>query len=144
MDKEDFIDFQNIRKSFKIHDNKLFSIYLREIFKDLSFRAESDKKLGVSKITFIDYMKLPIFISDKLFSSFDKDNDEYLSYKEFSTGLFNLYFGNFEETLSTIFDVYDFDKDGKIVEGDVRLLLSISLSKEEICRCRSIQTPTEL
>ncbi len=83
MDKEDFIDFQNIRKSFKIHDNKLFGIYLREIFKDLSFRAESDKKLGVSKITFIDYMKLPIFISEKLFSSFDKDNDDFLSYKEF-------------------------------------------------------------
>jgi len=38
--------------------------------------------------------------------------------------MFKLFFGNYEETILSIFEVYDFDKDGKITAEDTKLLLS--------------------
>jgi len=114
-------------------------MYLREIFKDLLDRKECDKKLGISKLTFIDYMKMPLLISEKLFTAFDKNLDGYLNLSEFSEGLCNLYMGSFEETLKIIFELCDFDKDGKISGGDVKLLLSYLPLKTEGENCYKYQ-----
>ena len=35
----------------------LFVSYLKEIYKDLAERSEIDKKKGINKITFYDYIK---------------------------------------------------------------------------------------
>lgn len=124
MDNNDFIDFTNIRLSFGYFDTELFVIYLKEVFKDLSERSESSKKKGVSKITFYDYVKLPIFIAEKLFNSLDMDNDGFLNSKEFVDNFYKLYMGNFDETFEMIFTMLDFNKDGIVNKGDVKLLLS--------------------
>ena len=79
----------------------------------------------MSRLTFYDYIKLPIFISEKLFNSFASSNQqEGLSEEEFVSGFFKLYMGTFKETTKTIFDLLDFDKDGIIKKEDVKIILS--------------------
>jgi hypothetical protein len=123
MDKE-YINFEDIRNLLTIPDVNLFQIYLKEIYKDLVDRAESNRKNGISKITFLEYMKLPVLISEKLFTALDKDKDNFLNVKEFTEGLLKLYTGDFKETVEVIFNMIDFNKDGKITKGDVKILLS--------------------
>jgi glucan-binding YG repeat protein len=123
MDK-DYIKFEDIKKLLEIPDISLFQIYLKEVYKDLADRAESNRKNGISKITFMEYFKLPVLIAEKLFSALDKDNDNFLSVKEFIEGLFKLFTGTFRETAEVVFDMLDFNKDGKISKGDVKILLS--------------------
>ena len=54
----------------------------------------------------------------------DKDNDGFLSNKEFTEGMLKLYFGSFKETAKMIFDMFDFDKDGLINRGDIKIAMS--------------------
>ena len=127
---DEFINFEIIRDCIKINDKSLFYSYLKDIYKDLSERSDN-KKLGISKITFYSYIKIPVFIAEKLFVTLDKDNDGFLSLKEFTDGLFSLYLGSFEESVRSIFDLYDFDKDGEVVIGDVKVILSYLPLKNE-------------
>jgi len=126
----DFIDFATLKNIVEIEDQSLFEVYLNEVYKDLTDRAESSKKQGIGKITFYDYMKMQIFIVDKLFSAFDQDQDGYLNHKEFIEGLMTLYFGNFKDTVRVIFSIFDFNKIGKINKGDVKITMSYLPIKE--------------
>ena len=119
----DYVDFESLQKLLGISDMTLFVGYLKEVYKDLADRTENKKK-GISKVTFYDYVKLPIFIAEKLFSALDTDNDSLLNAREFVEGLQDLYMGDFETTFEIIFNLLDFDKDGKINKDDVRVLLS--------------------
>ena len=129
-DKE-FVDFDTLRTLIEIEDENLFETYLKELYKDLCDRAESSKKQGIGKVTFYDYMKLQVFISEKLFTSMDKDNDGYLSSKEFLDGMMSLYFGSFRETVKVIFNLFDFDKDGQISKGDIKITMSYLPLKDD-------------
>ena len=120
--EQEFVDF-DIFRSMKYTDVNTFQTYLKEIYKDLSDRRDT-KKSGVSNLTFMEYMKLPVFICEKVFCSFDVDCDTFLNLKEFTEGMTNLFYGNFEESARIIFNIYDIDKDGKITPGDVKILLS--------------------
>lgn len=124
MESQEFIDFHILRKFISIEDPSLLNTYLKEVYKDLADRGEPHIKKGISKITFLEYIKLPVFIADKLFISFDNDNDGYLNSREFVENLCYLYLGNFFETIKIIFNLLDFDKDGAINKGDVKVLLS--------------------
>jgi Ca2+-binding EF-hand superfamily protein len=123
-DKEEYLEFDLLIRHFKIKDSNRLMIYLRAVYEDLSGRREFNKDKGISKITFIEYFNIPIFIAEKLFSCFDKDNSNYLSFKEFSDGMSKLYSGDFEQTLKLVFSIYDFDKDGLINPADVKLIFS--------------------
>ena len=132
MESQDYVDFQKIKQEYiKITNISNFMEYLKEIFDDLSSRDPLHKKNGISKVNFLDYMKLSVFIGEKLFNSFDTDQDGYLTLKEFLGGMKNLYLGNFEETIAQIFKVLDFDNDGYVTKGDVKLLLSYLPIKSE-------------
>ena len=122
--ESEFINFESLRKFIIIDDISLLTTYLKEVFKDLSERADSNKKKGISKVTFLEYMKLPILIAEKLFASFDLDNDGFLNINEFVNNLTNLYTGDFNSTIKAVFALLDFDKDGIITKGDVKVLLS--------------------
>jgi len=124
MDHEDYFEFEKLRKFINIQDPNLMNTYLKEVFKDLSDRAESNKKKGISKITFLEYMKMPVLLAEKLFNAFDEDGDGFLNLKEFVDNLILLYLGNFKETIGIIFKILDFDKDLIINKGDAKLLLS--------------------
>ena len=75
-------------------------------------------------MVFGDYMKMPIFIMEKLFMSMDKDTDGFLNITEFINGMTKIYQGNFYDTAEFIFNIFDYDKDGVITKGDVKVLLS--------------------
>jgi serine/threonine protein kinase len=116
-----FIDFKLIRDSIKFSDSSLFQLYLKDVFEDLSKRDEGK---GISKLAFDDYLKIPVFIAEKLFMSMDKDSDGFLSEKEFLSGMQRLFLGDFKDTVQAIFDILDFDKDGCITRADVKVLCS--------------------
>ena len=119
------LDFQKIRRKTQIKDIISFDLYLKNIFKDLSKRdnLEKDTK-GIEKISFIDYINLPFIVGEKLFNIIDKNKNGFLSQTEFVTGIINLYVGGLEETQKMIFNLIDFDDDGKIIPEDSRLLIS--------------------
>jgi len=131
MEAEDYFEFQELKKYINVNDKSLFTDYMKEVYKDLSDRAESNKKKGISKITFLEYMKLPVLLAEKLFTAFDTDNDTFLNQKEFVDNLLLLYLGDFHETISIIFKLLDFDKDSKINKGDAKLILSYLPLKTE-------------
>ena len=121
----DYITFELIQESLGINNPNLFKKYLQEVFVDLSTKTEKSKTKFLSRLTFYDYIKLPIFISEKLFNSFAfSSQQEGLKEEEFVTGFFKLYMGTFSETTKVIFDLLDFDKDGIIKKEDVTIILS--------------------
>ena len=123
--KEDYITLQVIQESLNIKEPILFKKYLQEIFNDLSNRGAKNKNIKyMSRTTFYDYIKLPIFIAEKLFSSFSNRNKDGLLLEEFVDGLYNLYTGSFEDTAKIIFNLLDFNKDGLINNDDVKIILS--------------------
>ena len=125
MEQKEYIDFNEIKKFVGVEDNELFLIYLKEVYKDLAERSGTNRKKGVMKIFFLDYLKLPMFISDKVFSVLDKDNDGFLNSKEFILGMNKLYNGTYEETIQLIFDILDFNHDNYIEKDDVKMILSL-------------------
>ena len=121
----DYITFELIQESLGIKNPNLFKKYLQEVFVDLSTKSEKSKTKYLSRLTFYDYIKLPIFISEKLFNSFAiSSQQEGLKEDEFISGFFKLYMGSFSETTKVIFDLLDFDKDGIIKKEDVTIILS--------------------
>ena len=125
MEHEEYIDFNEIKKYAHIENDELFLLYLKEVYKDLADRDESNKKKGIMKMIFLDYLKLPIFISEKVFTVFDTDKDGFLNLKEFIFGMNNLYNGTFDDSVKLIFDLLDFNHDGLIEKDDVVLMLSL-------------------
>jgi Ca2+-binding EF-hand superfamily protein len=77
------------------------------------------------KIIFFDYLKLPMFISEKVFMVFDEDKDGFLSSKEFILGMNKLYNGSYQDTIKLIFDILDFNHDGFIEKDDAKMILSL-------------------
>ena len=69
-DKNEYITFEVIQESLGLKNPNLFKRYLQEVFVDLSTKVENSKTKHLSRLTFYDYIKLPIFISEKLFNSF--------------------------------------------------------------------------
>ena len=120
----DYITFERVQETLNLSNPKLFKKYLHEVFLDLSSLPDSKNNKYISKLTFYDYLQLPIFISDKVFNSFDLDHDSFLNPKEFIKGMKRLYNGNFDETLETVFSLLDFNSDKIIEKEDVKLLLS--------------------
>ena len=125
MEDTQYIDFNEIKEYVNVKEEKLFLLYLREIYKDLADRDETNKKKGIMKMIFFDYLKLPIFISEKLFIVFDKDKDGFLNQKEFIYGMNRLYNSNFDETLKLIFELLDFNHDDLIEKDDVKMILGL-------------------
>ena len=124
-EKKEFIDFNEIKKIISVENEELFLVYLKEIYKDLADRNEENRKKGIMKIVFFDYLKLPMFISEKVFTVFDEDKDGFLSSKEFILGMNKLYNGSYQDTIKLIFDILDFNHDGFIEKDDARMMLCL-------------------
>ncbi len=69
-------------------------------------------------------MSLPGLIGERVFALLDTDKDGYLKKAEFQKGLCRLFANTFEESSRLIYDLFDFDSDGKISKEDIRTLLS--------------------
>ena len=114
-------NFEQLIKNYRIINIETFISYLTDVWQDLSYRT---CKKGISKITFSSYYKVPGLISQRLFSVFDSDNDDYINMKEFINGMKSLFYDSFENSSKFIFNFYDFDKDGLIDKNDIRIVLS--------------------
>lgn len=87
--------------------------YFKDIYTDLVGRSDNKQK-GINKISFVEYTLLPGLLAERFFSVLDVDKDEYLSQKEFLTGLLRLYCSKFNQKINLVFEIYDFDADGLI------------------------------
>ena len=122
-DNNNYITFEKVQESLNLSNPKLFKKYLHEVFQDLSTQSKTKNIKYISRLIFYDYLKLPIFISDKLFNCFKNHIKDGLVESEFVSGFYQLYMGNFEETTKIIFNLLDFDKDSFIQKEDVKLFL---------------------
>ena len=100
----------------------MWKCYLKNLEKNYIFEKYFDSPYlmnkFLTKVTFIEYINLPIIIAEKLFLSFDEDKDGYLNLREFSKNLVDLYAGTFEEVVGVVFNILDFDHDVKIIPED--------------------------
>ena len=134
-ENQEFITFESIQNSLGLNNPIMLKYYLLEIYNDLSNKIEEFDKICISKIVFYEYFQFPIFIAEKIFKSFSNISPEFLIKEEFVDNLFILYNGSFQETLKLIFNILDYDKDGKVDSEDIKIFLRylpINSSNSEI------------
>ena len=121
-DPETQIQFQEIQSNqdFKV---KICLPYFKDIYKDLQERSDQPEK-GINKISLLDYAQLPGVLGDRFFTILDSDKNGYIDQREFLTGLFRIFCSTFDEKSDFVFEIYDFDEDGKISKNDISTILS--------------------
>ena len=125
------ITFEAIQGSLGLKDPKLLKKYLKLVFNDfVDTIDEYDQKI-ITKMDFYKYFDIPIFIVEKIFTSFSKTYRDYLCEEEFVDNLYKLYMGSFEETVKIIFDILDYDQDGILIKDEIKIFLSY-LPLEEV------------
>ena len=122
-EQQEFVTFDIIQDSLGLNNPSLFKDYLKEVFNDIG-NLNKKKIRYLNKNDFYDYIKLPILIAEKLFSSFSRTDPDNLTQDEFVENFYKLYMGTFEDTIKIIFNLLDFDKDGVIKKEDVKIILS--------------------
>ena len=137
-----YIDFDYLRNLIKFQSETFFSNYLNDIYDSLLKRIPTLEQCqsmkisvqpnGITSKIFNEYMGYQFYISKKLFNALCKNKNNILSKSEFRNGLFSLFLGDFNQTVDIIFDLYDFNKDGKIYKSDVKLILNYLPLKENI------------
>ena len=85
-----------------------------EIYKDLVNLIDNQNVKYMTKLVFNDYLKISIYITDKIFQAFNNVSTYGLAEEEFVDDIFKIYKGSFEETIKIIFNILDFDKNGLI------------------------------
>ena len=102
------------------HNKGTIMSFLSDIF--VNFQKRSNNNFDT--YTFQELIALPMIVSDKLYYTFTSHQDKQLTYQEFSSGLYDLLFGDIDDKMSIVFDLLDFDGDGIITLEDVFLILS--------------------
>lgn len=69
------------------------------------------------------YAGLPGILGERFFQVMDLNNDGYVDYREFLTGLLRLYCSTFDQKTKFVFEIYDFDGDGFISKQDISTIL---------------------
>ena len=123
-EKIEKINLYDITKNYEVKNTDAFTQYLKQVWKDLKDRSGDETIKGIDKVTFQKYYDVPGLISERLFSVFDSENKGYLSLKDFTDNMINLFSSDLDKLLHLILCIYDFDKDGKISKEDVRVVLS--------------------
>ena len=116
--KENFI---NLLFPFKFKCNKTLIInFLSEIYATYYKRCNKI----FDEYTFQELMLYPMIVSNKLYATFNSRSNNQLSVDNFSSNICTLFFGDIDDKMSMMFDVFDFDGDGSIIYEDVFLILS--------------------
>ena len=120
--KKKIENFKNLLLPYKFQINKVIIInYLSEIYANYHKRCNK----VFDSYSFQELMQLPMIVSNKIFSTFvSKENRNQMTIDEFSNNIYNLFFGDIDDKMSMMFDIYDFDGDGEILYDDVFLILS--------------------
>ena len=102
------------------HSKGTIVSFLSDIF--VNFQKRSNNNFDT--YTFQELIGLPMIVSDKLYYTFTSHQEKQLNYQEFSSGIYDLLFGDLDDKMSIIFDLLDFNGDGNITFEDVSLILS--------------------
>ena len=102
------------------HNKGTIMSFLSDIF--VNFQKRSNNNFDT--YTFQELIGLPMIVSDKLYFTFTSHQEKQLTYQEFSSGIYDLLFGDIDDKMSIVFDLLDFDGDGVITIDDVFLILS--------------------
>lgn len=93
--------------------------YLTFIYQDLIIKQGTKENIGITILTFSTFIKVPIFIGDKILHSISKKDN--LNENEFILLIKNLYFADFETKKDLIFNIVDFDKNGTVKKENITL-----------------------
>ena len=127
--KSNKLNIYRVRNLLGIHNPRYFSSNLTLIYNYL-IKINGSKQL--SKTNFYNYFKdIPLVIIEKIFNSFLSDNKTELSQDNFISNFMCIMFGNYDQILKLIFNIYDFSNKGIIYKHDVKLLLSYIPMKQE-------------
>ena len=142
-------EFEEYRNQYiMVNPHSLFTQYLTALYPNLVLRNDnlSDIKENISyksdissyniinnrnlrdknitKNTFMQYMGIQDLISERIFKYIDKNTKGKLSKNEFILGIYQLFYGNFNELAKLSFFICDFNEDGKIYKSDMKLVLA--------------------
>lgn len=94
--------------------------FLKELYKDCYKRSGK----VMDKYTFHEITNFPLIISEKIFYHLNTSKTLSLSLGEFTTGIFDLYYGSLDTKINFLFRICDFDNDNIIHIEDVKLIFS--------------------
>jgi Ca2+-binding EF-hand superfamily protein len=114
-------NFEKIKNLYSIKNSEFLIAYLNDIYKDISLHGNVD---GIEKLAFIKFMSFPFLLGEKVFSIFDTNDKGYLTWDDFSEGIDNIFLSNLDDSVRFVFQLFDFDKDGRIIPEDVRLIIT--------------------
>ena len=97
------------------------------MFKDMKNKTEASFDGKISKLCFQEYFDIPLILIERLYNILFSKLD-YLNKQEFETGFKKLFN---KDIIQLIFDIYDFDNDGKINWNDIRIILNNVLQYTE-------------
>ena len=100
-----------------------FTLYLSEIWKELSIHSENKEK-GINRVSFKRYFPLPGLLNVRLFNLFDMNKSNYLSPRGFIEGMTVLFSESLKKLIKFTFCFYDFNNDGFVERDDIRVVLS--------------------
>ena len=116
--KENFIKYLN---PFQFNHNKGS---IMNFFSDIFVNFQKRSNNNFDTYTFQELISIPMIVSDKLYYTFTSHQEKKLTYQEFSSGLYDLIFGDIDDKMSIVFDLLDFDGDGVLTLEDTFLILS--------------------
>ena len=126
------VDLEKLIQKFRPNNPDALEVYLNDVWKDLSER-DTKAGLGLTKNIFFKYYNLPLIISERLFKVLDVNNHLSLTEDDFVSGLLNLFLGDYKALVKIMFNMYDYDRDGKISRKDVKIVFNyIPLKQNEI------------
>ena len=126
------VDLEKLIQKFRPNNPDALEVYLDDVWKDLSER-DNKAGLGLTKNIFFKYYDLPLIISERLFKVLDVNNHLSLTEDDFVSGLLNLFLGDYKALVKIMFNMYDYDRDGKISRKDVKIVFNyIPLKQNEI------------
>ena len=126
------VDLEKLIQKFRPTNPDALEVYLEDVWKDLSER-DTKKGIGITKAVFISYYNLPLIICERLFKVLDVNNHSSLSEEDFVSGLLNLFLGDYKSLVKIMFNMYDYNRDGKISRQDVKIVFNyIPLKPNEI------------
>ena len=117
------VDLEKLIQKFRPTDPEALEIYLEDVWKDLSER-DNKKGLGLTKYVFQSYYNLPLIICERLFKILATKEHLSLTQDEFVSGLINLFLGDYKTLIKIMFNMYDYNRDGKISRKDVKIIFN--------------------
>ena len=126
------VDLEKLIQKFRPTDPEALEYYLQDVYKDLSER-DNKKGAGLTKYIFQSYYNLPLIICERLFKVLDTSENSSLSQDDFITGMINLFLGDYKTLIKMMFNMYDYNRDGKISRNDIKIVFNyIPLKPNEI------------